>query len=70
MEPQLSILIRKNAWLDFKEAVAEIEISDDDDEMNSIDDDMFDHEDIPSNRGRPTPLSMYWPLLFVSIFIL
>lgn len=38
------------------EAVAEIEISDGDDEMNSIDDDMFDHEDIPSNRGRPTPL--------------
>ena len=38
--------------------VTEIEISDDDDDMNSIEDDMFDHEDIPSNRGRPTPLSM------------
>ena len=38
--------------------VTEIEISDDDDDMNSIEDDMFDNEDIPSNRGRPTPLSM------------
>nr|XP_022318721.1 FAS-associated factor 1-like [Crassostrea virginica] len=38
------------------EVVTEIEISDDDDDMNSIEDDMFDNEDIPSNRGRPTPL--------------
>ncbi|XP_061167287.1 FAS-associated factor 1-like [Saccostrea echinata] len=49
-------IITRPKKVPFNEVVQEIEISDDDDDdLNPMEDDMFDHDDIPS-RGRPTPL--------------